>query len=115
MNNTNQNDNILLKCGGCGNENPHELKLVFDKKKNRGYLCNSCFKKYKKFLEPDSIRNYWMCGNCNFRILAGTDMDLKVDDLDNKCPNCRKDLTDILINLKNDKVIDSGIFGEPLE
>lgn len=109
-------DNILKKCGGCGTEKTNVLLLVFDKKKNRGYLCRSCNEKYRQLLNPDSVRNFWMCSKCHYRVLAGTEIDAKVDyEYNEQCPYCNAKLLNTLVNLNNDSIIESGIIGEPLE
>ena len=105
----------LRKCGGCGNESLSELQLVHDKKDNRGYLCTSCKADYEGLLKPDSLRNFWMCGACGFRILAGTRIDAEVDEQSNKCPNCGADVNLSLVNLSGDRAIGRGLIGEPVE
>ena len=110
------NIGILKKCGGCGSMDENNLQLVYDKKKNRGYLCKFCNKKFEDLLMPDSIRNFWMCNACKYRVLAGTEIDAKVDtEYNEKCPHCGEEILNTLVNLHNDHIIDSGIFGEPLE
>lgn len=106
---------MLEKCGGCGNSNTKDLQEVRDKKRNLGFMCNSCKKEYGHLLQPDSIRRFWMCGACEYRILAGTKIDAKVDELYNACPNCGEDVTITLVNLSNDHPVESGIIGEPLD
>ena len=56
-----------------------------------------------------------MCGACEYRILAGTKIDANVDELNNECPNCKKNVNITLVNLCNDHPIESGIIGEPLD
>ena len=106
---------MLEKCGGCGNSNVKDLQEVQDKKRNHGFLCSSCKKEYKHLLELESIRRFWMCGACEYRILAGTKIDANVDELNNECPNCKKNVNITLVNLCNDHPIESGIIGEPLD
>jgi DNA-directed RNA polymerase subunit RPC12/RpoP len=106
---------MLKKCGGCGSSNAKDLHEVRDKNGNHGFLCSTCKKEYGHLLQPDSIRRFWMCGACEYRILAGTKIDAKVDELLNACPNCGENVLDTLVNLSNDRPIGSGIFGEPLE
>jgi len=101
------------KCGGCGNLT--DINLVTDKKGNHGYLCHTCLIKYKKLLLPESIRNFWMCGACGYRVLAGTEMDKRVDEPGNHCPNCGIDINISLVNLSGDWPVASGIIGEPLK
>lgn len=105
---------LLLKCGGCGSSLNQDADMVKDKNNNRGYLCSSCRQKYAKLLQPDSIRRFWMCGGCKFRILAGTEVDAKVDP-QSMCPNCGEDVHSTLVNLNNDIPVKSGILGEPLD
>lgn len=102
------------KCGGCG-ELVAALNLVFDKKGNRGYLCLSCASKYKTLLGPDSIRNFWMCGVCGYRVLAGTEIDRGVDRPGNPCPQCGTDVNISLVNLNRDRMTGKGTIGEPLD
>jgi hypothetical protein len=102
------------KCGGCGREPPTRLELVADKKGNHGYLCAACASGYAKLLRPDSVRNFWMCGACGFRVLAGTEVDASVDERDNACPCCDADVNLTLVNLSGDRPIASGMFGEPV-
>ena len=106
---------MLKKCGGCGDGDAKNLQEVRDKKKNFGFLCRSCKNEYGHLLEPDSIRRFWMCGACKYRILAGTKIDVKADELDNACPNCGEDVNITLVNLSNNRPVDSGIIGEPLD
>jgi DNA-directed RNA polymerase subunit RPC12/RpoP len=103
------------KCGGCGEEPPTELGLAEDKKGNHGYLCAACSGEYADLLRPDSVRNFWMCGACGFRVLAGTDIDAAVDERGNACPNCDSDISLTLVNLKADHPVGSGLIGEPLD
>ena len=105
---------MLEKCGGCGNDNVAGLEEVRDKNENRGYLCASCMQEYAHLLKPDSIRRFWMCGACKFRILAGTKVDAEVDP-ESKCPQCGSNVNDTLVNLSNDQPVQSGIIGEPLD
>lgn len=80
---------VLRKCGGCGSGVSESLELVHDKKQNRGYLCRSCKSRYASLLQPDSIRNFWMCDRCKFRVLANTDVDARIDEAaGNRCPHC---------------------------
>jgi protein-arginine kinase activator protein McsA len=106
---------MLKKCGGCGNRDAKDLQEVRDKKKNRGFLCDACKKEYGHLLKPDSIRRFWMCKACGYRILAGTKIDAKVDELNGKCPNCGGNINITLVNLSNDRPVESGIIGEPLD
>lgn len=103
---------LFSKCGGCGAD--QALEMVRDKNNNRGYLCQSCRSEYQGLLQPDSIRRFWMCGGCGFRILAGTRIDAEVDP-ESRCPNCGADVNATLVNLNNDRPVESGILGEPLE
>jgi ssDNA-binding Zn-finger/Zn-ribbon topoisomerase 1 len=103
------------RCGGCGSDVAGTLRPVKDKKQNSGFLCAACEEEYGGLLGPDSIRNFWMCGACAFRVLAGTRIDAKVDELNGKCPSCGADVNATLVNLKGDRRIASGIIGEPLE
>lgn len=103
------------KCGGCGAEPPAKLELVADKKNNHGYLCPTCVARYSKLLQPDSIRNFWMCGVCGYRVLAGTAVDAEVDKPGNPCPNCNSDVNISLVNLSGDRQVGRGIIGEPVE
>jgi len=109
-----QGDALLEKCGGCGSSEVPSLELVRDKNNNRGYLCSSCKNEYARLLQPDSIRRFWMCGACGFRILAGTRIDAEVDP-EGKCPNCSADVNASLVNLSDDRPVKSGIIGEPLD
>ena len=102
------------KCGGCGTESP-DLRLIRDKKSNSGYLCLACSSKYKGLLQPDSPRNFWMCGVCGYRVLAGTQIDSSVDQAGNACPNCRSDVNISLVNLNCDRPVGRGLVGEPVE
>jgi DNA-directed RNA polymerase subunit RPC12/RpoP len=101
-------------CGGCGEFRP-DLQPVTDKKGNRGYLCKPCFASYERLLKPDSIRNFWMCGACGFRVLAGTSIDAVVDENGGKCPDCSADVNLSLVNLSKDRPIGRGVIGEPVE
>jgi DNA-directed RNA polymerase subunit RPC12/RpoP/molybdenum-dependent DNA-binding transcriptional regulator ModE len=105
---------LLEKCGGCGSNETSDLEVVRDKNNNRGYLCSSCKREYAALLKPDSIRRFWMCGACSFRILAGTKVDAAVDP-HSKCPQCGADVNSSLVNLSNDQPVKSGMFGEPSE
>ncbi len=105
---------LLPKCGGCGSDQSSALEVVRDKNNNRGYLCSSCQREYAALLKPDSIRRFWMCGACGFRILAGTKADAEVDP-DSKCPQCGEDVNSSLVNLSDDRPVESGMFGEPVE
>lgn len=107
-------DDLLKKCGGCGNDLASALEIVRDKNNNRGFLCSSCKREYAPLLKPDSIRRFWMCGACGFRILAGTKVDAQVDP-HSKCPKCGADVNSSLVNLNNDRPVKSGMFGEPLK
>jgi len=102
------------KCGGCGKEPPTRLELVADKKGNHGYLCAACAIRYAELLRPDSVRNFWMCGACGFRVLAGSEVDASVDARDNACPCCDADVGVTLVNLAGDRPTGSGLFGEPV-
>ena len=102
------------KCGGCGEE-LSTLRLVSDKKGNHGYLCPVCLTKYDRLLKPDSIRNFWMCGVCGYRVLAGTQIDASVDQLGSPCPQCNTDVNISLVNLSGDQPVGRGLIGEPLE
>lgn len=104
----------LPHCGGCGGFLP-DLQLVRDKKSNRGYLCKSCLPKYEHLLKPDSIRNFWMCGACGLRVLAGTRVDALVDENGAHCPNCGADVNLSLVNLSADRAVGRGLIGEPVE
>lgn len=104
----------LPKCGGCGSESA-KLQIVRDKKGNRGYLCPSCSEQYKQLLTPDSIRNFWMCGVCGYRVLTGTDADASVDQSGNPCPNCTADVNISLVNLSGDRPVGRGLIGEPAD
>jgi len=101
------------KCGGCGELS--NLRLICDKKSNHGYLCRECLAKYGNLLKPESPCNFWMCGACGYRILAGTKIDASVDQPGNPCPNCRSDVNFSLVNLSGDQPVDRGLIGEPLE
>lgn len=101
------------KCGGCGSESA-ALKPVQDKKNNRGYLCPTCVGRYEGLLSPESVRNFWMCGVCGYRVLAGTDADASVDQRGNPCPNCKSDVNITLVNLSGDQPIGRGLIGEPV-
>ena len=105
---------LLAKCGGCGSDNSSDLEVVRDKNNNQGYLCSSCKREYAALLKRDSIRRFWMCGVCSFRILAGTKVDAEVDP-HSKCPKCGADVNSSLVNLSNDSPVKSGMFGEPVE
>jgi hypothetical protein len=105
---------MLKKCGGCGSAILKALIEVQDKNNNHGLLCKKCAKEYNKLLQPESIRRFWMCGACQFRILAGTRIDAQVDP-ESRCPNCGTDVNLSLVNLNNDLSIKSGILGEPVE
>lgn len=102
------------QCGGCGELVAH-LDLVCDKKGNHGYLCRSCAMKYKTLLDPGSVRNFWMCGVCGYRVLAGTEIDGKVDQPGSPCPQCGTDVNISLVNLNRDRPTGRGIIGEPLD
>jgi hypothetical protein len=102
------------RCGGCGTRPPVALELVHDKKRNRGLLCPDCAKLYAELLLPDSARNFWMCGECGFRILAGTRIDAAVDP-DSLCPNCRTDVNRSLVNLSGDAPIGTDLLGHPAD
>ena len=104
----------LRKCGGCGSESSADLQITHDKKNNDGYLCKSCQTEYARLLSPESIRNFWMCGACGFRILAGTNIDARVDER-SECPKCGTDVNVSLVNLNNNRAIGRGIIGEPIE
>ena len=104
---------MLKKCGGCGADEAAGIEEVRDKNGNRGYLCSSCKREYARLLEPDSTRRFWMCGDCQFRILAGTRIDAEVDP-ESRCPHCGADVNATLVNLKNDLPVQSGMLGEPL-
>lgn len=110
-------EKFLEKCGGCGNGSKStNLQIVLDKKSNKGYLCPACIEEYSSLLQPGSIRNFWMCGKCEFRVLASTAIDMKVDEIGGKCPHCGVILTNALvINLNQNMPIKSGIISEPLE
>ena len=101
------------KCGGCG-EGVAPLEPVSDKKGNRGFLCQSCLAKYGELLRADSIRNFWMCAVCGYRVLAGTEIDREVDGPGNPCPQCGTDVNISLVNLDQDRPTASGYMGEPL-
>jgi DNA-directed RNA polymerase subunit RPC12/RpoP len=103
---------ILKKCGGCGMDDPGLIDQVLDKNQNRGYLCRSCRRTYGHLLQRDSNRRFWMCGECGFRILAGTKIDAEVDPR-SLCPHCGADVNFSLVNLKDDKPVKSDIFGHP--
>jgi hypothetical protein len=102
------------KCGGCGAE-PLDLSLVFYKKRNSGFLCKSCSTAYSTLLQPSSIRNFWMCGICGYRILAGTAIDAAVDKNGGRCPNCTTDVNLSLVNLRANQPTGRGIVGEPMD
>lgn len=106
-------DEMLSKCGGCGARSP--LEVVRDKKQNRGYLCAPCRRRFAPLLAPDSIRNFWMRGACGYRVLAGTEIDARVDEIGGCCPHCNANLNFGLVNLSGDRPILSGVIGEPLE
>jgi DNA-directed RNA polymerase subunit RPC12/RpoP len=102
-----------IRCGGCGVDNAVDLQIVRDKNDNHGFLCSVCRREYAALLKPGSIRRFWMCGACGYRILAGT----KIDDAvgpNSRCPNCGADVSSTLVNLSNDRPVASGQFGEPL-
>ena len=103
------------KCGGCGKEPPTDLEVTVDKKGNHGYLCADCSRRYAELLQPDSIRNFWMCCACGYRVLAGTEIDASVDEQDNACPCCTSDVSVTLTNLQGDAPIFRGITGEPVD
>lgn len=105
---------MLKKCGGCGSDVLAKLQEVRDKKGKRGYMCDSCVVEYDRLLKPESIRRFWMCGACEFRILAGTRVDAEVDP-ESKCPHCGANVNATLVNLSNDHPTESGIVGEPLD
>jgi rubrerythrin len=106
-------DGLLLRCGGCGSQERAQLEVVLDKNGSRGILCEPCVREYLPLLRTGSDRRFWQCGNCTFRILAGTRMDAAVDP-DSRCPNCRADVNVSLVNLSNDQPVASGAIGEPL-
>ena len=108
-----ETDRVLRKCGGCGSDDAGSLELVKDKNHNHGYLCPRCRSEYESLLLPDSIRRFWMCGDCHFRILAGTRIDAEVDP-DSTCPHCGANVTVSLVNLDNDRPTENGLMGEPL-
>ena len=110
----NEEGGLLQKCGGCGSDQSSALEVARDKNNNRGYLCSSCKREYAPLLKPDSIRRFWMCGACGFRMLAGTKIDAEVDP-QSKCPKCGADVNSSLVNLSNDRPVKSGIFGEPVK
>ena len=102
-----------IKCGGCGSDNAPSLQIVKDKNNNQGFLCPSCRREYAGLLSAGSIRRFWMCGACGYRILAGT----KIDDAvgpESRCPNCGADVNSTLVNLNKDRPVASGQFGQPL-
>lgn len=103
-----------VRCGGCGSRELLSLEVVKDKNNNRGYLCSSCKKEYGRLLQPESIRRFWMCGACGFRILAGTKIDAAVDP-ESKCPNCGGNVNSTLVNLSDDRPVKSGLIGEPMD
>lgn len=107
-------DDLLPKCGGCGSGRSEQLVIVRDKNMNRGVLCLSCKREYANLLKPDSVRRFWLCKGCNFRILAGTKIDAEVDP-HNQCPKCGEDVNLSLVNLNNDHPVESGILGQPVE
>jgi DNA-directed RNA polymerase subunit RPC12/RpoP len=102
-----------IRCGGCGSNNAVDFQIVRDKNNNQGYLCLSCRREYASFLKPGSIRCFWMCGACGYRILAGTKIDDSVGP-DSRCPNCGADVNGTLVNLRNDRPVASGQFGQPI-
>ena len=103
----------LQKCGGCGAAS--DLQIVADKRQNHGFLCPPCSSTYQRLLEPDSIKSFWGCGACGFRILAGTTVDGEVDRNGSRCPHCGADVNSTLVNLSHDAPIGTGIMGEPIE
>jgi DNA-directed RNA polymerase subunit RPC12/RpoP len=105
---------ILKKCGGCGTAEANALIEVIDKNQNRGYLCAGCRKKYGHLLQPSSNKRFWMCGDCGFRILAGTTIDAAVDP-HSLCPNCQADVNASLVNLSGDKPVKTDMFGHPVD
>ncbi|MBM3306301.1 MAG: hypothetical protein FJY79_10245 [Candidatus Aminicenantes bacterium] len=105
---------ILRKCGGCGSASSGDLGQVLDKKQNRGYLCRACKEKYAHLLTPESPKRFWMCGECRFRILAGTEIDAAVDP-DSLCPNCRTNVNYSLVNLSGDGPVKTDILGHPID
>lgn len=105
---------LLPRCGGCGGDQSCALEVVTDKNNNRGYLCSSCKQEYASLFRPESTRRFWMCGACGFRILAGTKIDAEVDP-HSKCPHCGADVNTSLVNLSNDRPVESGLFGEPVQ
>ena len=106
-------NDLLARCGGCAG--PTEgLEIVHDKKGSRGLLCGFCKTEYAEKLTPDSPSNFWMCGACNYRVLAGTRADIMVDENHNRCPNCSADVNLSLVNLSNDEPVGSDMFGSPL-
>ena len=105
---------MLRRCGGCGKRNSSLLRVVTDRKGNRGYLCAERLPEYARLLEPQSIRRFWMCGSCHFRILAGTRIDAEVDP-ESKCPHCGANVNATLVNLSGDRPVASGVIGEPLD
>jgi hypothetical protein len=102
-----------IKCGGCGSDNAVDFQIVRDKNNNQGFLCPSCRREYASLLTLGSIRRFWMCGACGYRILAGTRIDDAVGQ-DSRCPNCGADVNSMLVNLNNDRPVASGQFGQPL-
>ena len=103
----------VIKCGGCGSDSDAEIQIVRDKKDNQGFLCASCRREYASLLTPSSIRRFWMCGACGYRILAGTKIDSAVGP-NSRCPNCSADVNSTLVNLSNDRPVASGQFGQPI-
>jgi hypothetical protein len=103
-----------VKCGGCGSDNAVDLQIVRDKNNNQGFLCSSCRRAYASLLTPGSIRRFWMCGACGYRILAGTRIDAAVGP-ESRCPSCGADVNSTLVNLSNDRPVASGQFGQPFE
>ena len=105
---------ILKKCGGCGNKKRFSLSKVRDKMNNLGYLCSPCKKEYHHLLQQESSKRFWMCGECRFRILAGTRIDAQVDP-ESKCPNCGSDVNLTLVNLKENQPVGSDALGHPID
>ena len=104
-----------LKCGGCGETSKESLLRAEDKKRNSGYLCAACGTRYAALLQPASIRNFWLCGACGFRVLAGTEVDAKVDALGSRCPHCSADVNFSLVNISDNRPVGRGLVGEPVE
>lgn len=102
-----------VKCGGCGSDNAIDLQIVRDKNNNQGFLCSSCRHEYASLLAPASIRRFWMCGACGYRVLAGTRIDDAVGPA-SLCQNCGADVNTTLVNLSNDRPVASGQFGQPI-